>query len=105
MDKQQDGKTLSVSILSPEEVLFEGDVFSLSCFNKEGEFDILPYHSNFISLIYKEIKLFPENSEAKSIPIGYALLKCISNNIMILTNVDISAYSQLLTAQHHSDTP
>ncbi len=102
MTEQKDDLILHVSILSPEEVLYEGDATSLTCFNKEGEFDILPFHSNFISLIYQSITVYPTDAAPKTISIGYALLKCISNSITILTNVDISSYSDLLTAKKHT---
>lgn len=102
---QKQNTVLNVSIVSPEETLFEGTALSLSCYNKEGEFDILPYHSNFISLIYQSITVYPTTGPAKTIKIGYALLKCISNTITILTNVDISSYSEILTAQHPSNAP
>ena len=96
---------LSISILSPEEILFEGQAYFISCINKEGEFDLLPYHSNFISLIYKKIRVYPTEGEIKDIQIGYALLKCFKNTVTILTNVDISSYTEILTAQHSSATP
>lgn len=89
---------LDIKILSPENILFEGKALSLTCINKEGQFDILPFHSNFISLIYESITVFPPSEQPKKFPIGYALLKCLSNNITILTNVDISSYTELLTS-------
>lgn len=91
---------LTVSIVSPEEVLFEGDAKFITCINKEGEFDLLPYHSNFISLIYKHIRVYPLSGDTKNFEIGYALLKCMGNVVTILTNVDISSYTEILTAQH-----
>ena len=93
---------LNVKIVSPENILFEGQALSLTCINKEGQFDILPFHSNFISLIYESITVFPLSAEPIKIPIGYALLKCLSNNITIFTNVDISSYSELLTSSKSS---
>ncbi len=96
---------LSVSIVSPEEILYEGDAKYITCINKEGEFDLLPFHSNFISLIYKYIRVYTISGEVKHIDIGYALLKCMGNTITILTNVDISSYTEILTAQHSTNTP
>lgn len=97
MSELSDSHLLDVKILSPESVLYEGQARFLTCINKAGPFDILPYHSNFISLIYQSITVFPVSKEPQVIPIGYALLKCLSDSITILTNVDISSYSQLLT--------
>jgi F0F1-type ATP synthase epsilon subunit len=93
-------QVMTVTILSPETTLYEGTVVSLSCINKAGQFDILPFHSNFISLIYQSITVHPAGNQPDiKIPIGYALLKQINNAITILTNVDISSYTQILTAQ------
>lgn len=96
---------LDIKILSPEEILFEGKAHFITCINKEGEFDLLPYHSNFISLIYKRIRVYPIEEEQKDIEIGYALLKCYKNTVIILTNVDISSYTAILTAQHNESVP
>ncbi len=105
MAEQKTEPTINVRIVSPEKTLFEGLARSITCFNKEGEFDILPFHSNFISLIYKSITVNPVDTESQRFEIGYALLKCMGNSITILTNVDISSYSEMITAQHPSETP
>lgn len=43
--------TLHVRVLSPKQTIFEGSVLSVSSKNSSGEFDILPEHANFITLI------------------------------------------------------
>ena len=98
MITNQSTDALEVTILSPEETLYNGSANSVTCMNKEGEFDILPMHSNFISLIYKKIVIHRSNEKDTVIDMGYALLKCIGNKLTILTNVDISTYSDLLSS-------
>lgn len=44
-------ETIQVSIMSPDEVLWQGQVAALSSSNAEGVFDILPGHANFMTLI------------------------------------------------------
>lgn len=43
--------TLHVRIVSPQKILFEADVLSVSSKNSTGKFDILAEHANFITLI------------------------------------------------------
>lgn len=43
--------TINVIIMSPEEVVWEGSAKALSSDNREGAFDILPNHANFMTLI------------------------------------------------------
>lgn len=43
--------TISVIVMSPAEVVWEGEAKALSSRNKEGAFDILPNHANFMTLI------------------------------------------------------
>ncbi|CAN5202654.1 hypothetical protein BH09PAT2_BH09PAT2_02120 [soil metagenome] len=99
MSEKNNNKLLEISIISPEEILFQGQASSLTCYNTEGEFDILPYHSNFISLIYKSITVKDIHGHGQKFEIGYALLKCLSDSITILTNVDISSYTEILTSK------
>ncbi|HFC10578.1 MAG TPA: hypothetical protein ENJ75_00030 [Candidatus Kaiserbacteria bacterium] len=54
MKKQQKVKlpeTINVTISSPDEILWRGKAESISSENSVGPFDILPEHSNFITLV------------------------------------------------------
>lgn len=43
--------TLHVRILSPQELILDTEASSVSSKNLQGDFDILPQHANFITLI------------------------------------------------------
>lgn len=43
------GDTLSVVIVSPQRVLFEGEAHSVTLPGENGVFEILPFHKNLIS--------------------------------------------------------
>lgn len=43
--------TMHVKIYAPFRVYFDGDASSVSAKNGTGEFDILPHHKNFITLL------------------------------------------------------
>lgn len=42
---------LTISINSPEKVIWEGKAISVSSTNSVGVFDVLPHHANFITII------------------------------------------------------
>lgn len=44
-------QTLTVRVITPKELLFEGLGISVSSVNSLGKFDILPQHANFITLV------------------------------------------------------
>ena len=49
MDKNQ--KRFKIKIFSPYQTYYEGEAVSLSATNRTGNFDILPGHINFFSLL------------------------------------------------------
>lgn len=87
MDENQ---TINITVLSPEETLFNGKATALTCHNLDGEFDILPSHSNFISLIDEYVIIHTIEGKEKKITIGKALLKAVGDQIIILLNVDLT---------------
>jgi len=45
--------SLHIRILSPQQLLLDTEAFSLSSKNTQGNFDILPQHANFLTVIEK----------------------------------------------------
>jgi len=80
--------TIEVSIESADEVYFSGPVTSLSSVNEKGEFDILPMHENFISLINTSIKYSPANSQSpKLVEIASGILRVRENKVEIFLGI------------------
>lgn len=44
---------LDVKIMTPKEVIYQGQALAVSSQNSQGKFDILPLHTNFITYIEK----------------------------------------------------
>lgn len=89
---------INITVLSPNETLFSGEAAAITCHNDEGDFDVLPLHTNFISLINQSILIHLINGETKKIDIGNALLKALENNITILLNIDLTEKDVLFKA-------
>jgi hypothetical protein len=49
--KKEDGVNMNVKVYSPSRVYYDGLAFSVTATNDTGEFDILPKHHPFMSLL------------------------------------------------------
>lgn len=99
-----DDGMLYLMVLSPEKVIFEGKVKAMSCVNVEGPLDILPYHTNFISLIYDALTIQLIDGTIKTIPVGDSLLKQEANTITVLTNIKLNEYDEVIEGSKSSPT-
>lgn len=55
-------------------VLFEGEVDAVSSVNDKGPFDVLPLHTNFISIITGAVELRHKGQMIKRIPLEQGVL-------------------------------
>jgi len=70
---------LRVLITSQKGILYNGQAKAISSINKKGPFDILPLHTNFISLIYKTIKINSSGKKIKEFKLNTGVLR-VKNN-------------------------
>lgn len=74
---------VSVSIKNKKEQLYLGDASSVTSKNDRGVFDILPYHVNFITLIYDFIVIDRGLPTEKRFEMENGILYTISNKVEI----------------------
>ncbi len=82
---------LQVTIISADENVFDGSIKTLTSVNKDGEFDILPLHTNFITLIKDKITLYKESKEKKELTITNGVLKVAENKVDIILGPFVGA--------------
>ena len=76
---------MKLSIVSPEETLYEGEVKSVKMQGIDGKFQVLNDHAPLISALSKgEIKIDEESGEQKSFAINSGLVELAKNEIHIL---------------------
>lgn len=76
---------MKLSIVSPEETLYEGEVKSVKMQGIDGKFQVLNDHAPLISALCKgEIKIEEESGEKKSFAINSGLVELAKNEIHIL---------------------
>lgn len=83
---------LQVKVISPEKEIFSGTALSVSSKNSFGNFDILPFHANFITLIKNQpiiIRITP-SKKIEIIP-RLAVLHCMENKVTIYVDPHLSA--------------
>lgn len=79
---------LHVVIKSHEGIVFDGQVFAITSTNTNGKFDVLPYHSNFISIIKEVLILYEKKESPKQIKIESGVMKVSENDIEIFLGVE-----------------
>ncbi|MFZ2664364.1 MAG: hypothetical protein WAX66_03310 [Patescibacteria group bacterium] len=72
---------LMVSIKSKDKILFDGSVKTVSSKNERGVFDILPLHTNFITLISDYVILDKGLPTEKKFDIEKGVLYVLSNKV------------------------
>lgn len=78
---------LSLHIQSADKVLFSGEVESLTSKNEQGEFDVLPMHENFISIIHTQIAYKPAKKPSVKLDIEQAILHINNNEVKIFLDL------------------
>lgn len=72
-------KPIHLKVATRGELVYEGDVISMSSVNDKGKFDVLIRHANFITLIRDEIIIRDTSGEERVIKIGRGILKVLEN--------------------------
>ncbi len=78
---------IHVRINSPEKIIWEGEAEWVSSENTEGPFDILPMHTNFITIIEKKDIRVKSAKEVQTYKYDRTVLYAHSNKVFIYTNI------------------
>ncbi len=81
-------KLLSVKVMNPNKVLWEGEAKSVSSKNNFGPFDLLPEHANFITLIKKEKVVVRTSIEVKDFYFDNAVIYIHKNQVLIFSQIE-----------------
>ncbi|HJU73210.1 MAG TPA: ATP synthase F1 subunit epsilon [Gemmatimonadaceae bacterium] len=77
--------TLTVSVISPEKVLFEGEVESVVAPAFDGEVGILPQHAPMVTLLGKGVLRLGEGGRAGRFEIAGGFLQVADNQVRVVT--------------------
>ena len=78
---------LSVRVITPDATLFDGTAEAVLSVNDEGDFTILPGHTNFISLIKERVIVQLADGISKTIPVELGILRSKDDTIEVFTGL------------------
>jgi len=81
------GLILRVTVRDRAGALFEGEAEVVSSHNDKGPFDILPLHTNFISIIHKGVTLYLKDKIVKDLSFETGVLKVAENKVEIYLGI------------------
>lgn len=94
MNPPIDNLKLHVRIISPRQVIFESDAVSVSSTNSAGNFDVLPEHANFMTLIKNTpIVIIKTDKQKTTFNFPLAILYTASNRVNIYTDIQLEKIS------------
>ena len=80
-------KTLNAEIRSRSGLVFSGELESLSSVNLVGPFDILPGHTNFVSMIKEKLVLRKGKSEQQEVGVENGVMIVEDNKVRVFLGV------------------
>ena len=82
-----DQQLLDLVIRNRTGVALKIPVKTITSYNSTGKFDILPFHSNFITLVEKTVLYVDQNNKAGEYKIDKALMKVSSNKVRVYLTI------------------
>jgi F-type H+-transporting ATPase subunit epsilon len=76
---------MHIEIISPEKLIFSGEVTSIRLPGKEGYFEVLKDHASLISLLQKgEIRIIKPDTTVEVFVVESGFVEVINNKITVL---------------------
>ncbi len=80
--------TLHVRIISPQQLILDAEANSVSSKNSQGNFDILPQHANFITLVENSpVVVRSANQKPLTFKFPLAIIVTTENKVNIYTYI------------------
>ena len=73
--------TFKLSVMTPEELLYQGEVESAFLTGDQGEFELLPYHYPVLSILVQSNIIV---NWREAIPVKFGVLKFFANDCIVL---------------------
>lgn len=83
-----DNTKLHVTVRSRMGLAFDGDLYAVTSYNSVGEFDILPQHTNFVTMITKKLILRKSKEVQEEINVNKGILLVHRNQVEIFIGVE-----------------
>ncbi|HVZ11977.1 MAG TPA: hypothetical protein VG965_03015 [Patescibacteria group bacterium] len=88
---------IHVTVRDKNGILVNDDVRAVTSYNDVGLFDVLPWHTNFISLIRQKLVLHKKDATNKEMKVGLGLLMVTDNEIHVYLGLPDAAAAAALS--------
>ena len=83
--------TMKLEIITPESIIYTGDVESVIAPGSEGELGILPHHASLMTALQAGDIKVSVNGQANSYSVGGGVLEAKDNQVTILADSAVNA--------------
>ena len=80
-------KSLNISIKDRKKIYFEGNALSITSSNIKGEFDVLPMHADFITLIKKYVIIDRGLTTQQQFDIDNGVMAVLANKVYVYLGI------------------
>jgi F-type H+-transporting ATPase subunit epsilon len=87
MNKLSEPQKLTVSARGPFNVYYEGDASAVTATNRVGEFDILPGHADFFSVLSPGDVIIETASDPVNFSISNGIITVRDNEVLLFVNI------------------
>jgi len=87
MKQPANTEKLTVSARGPFNVYYEGDASSVTATNRVGEFDVLPGHADFFSVLSPSEVIIETTSEPINFKISNGIITVRDNEVLLFVNI------------------
>ncbi len=87
METKSGNPTFKTLIMNTEKILYDGEANSVTSENDTAKFDILPGHTNFISIIKNYLILVTNTGETKKFELEQGIVMVYKNVVKIYLGI------------------
>ncbi len=80
-------QTIHVKVYAPYKVYFEGEALSITAASQTGEFDVLPHHHNFITLLVACDVIVRTSTHTETIRIQGGIMHVKADRVIVFLDV------------------
>lgn len=83
----QADKNITVIVKSRKKTFYDGEAKAVSSNNETGEFDILPHHANFITMIKDFVKVTKPDSAEEEYEVKKGVMRVFEDHVDVYLTV------------------
>lgn len=80
-------KVFSVIVRDRSGIIFDGQVRGITAYNPKGAFDVLPIHTNFITILRKKLILHKLDGSKQEINLEGGVMRVLLTNVEVFIGV------------------